>query len=195
MGPAGTAPDGGGDVTRTDEVIVAPRELTDYLWRAARLVGADAGTAARFARHLTEAHVDLGNSIGIALEALDSTPPLHRYHEAVAALEQAEVALRHTSSHRMVFDEPMPLGLLWGQGLEGRIRGVRRPVRPRQEVATDRLSEIELVQREPGAAPYRQWAYRDGVAVPAAEFDALVERAKPILVSEQVLDRADAVSS
>ncbi len=175
-----------------DEVIVAPRELTDYLWRAARLAGADAGTAARFARHLTEAHVDLGEGVGVALEALDSTPALSRYAEAVAALERAERALQTASSHVMEFSEPMPLGLLWGPGLECRVRGIRRPARPGHELASERLHEVELINREPGAVPYRQWAHRDGVPVPADEFDELIARTKSFLVSEQLLDAADA---
>lgn len=179
-----------------DTVLVAPRELVDLASRCARVAGLDAGSADRAAHNVTATEVGYGGALTAFLDALGD--PARLVAEFVAgpdALAAAEVEARRSGSAEVAFRAPVPvaaLGLAVDE-VRGRGQGVSGiPDDADGSTTVDRLVVGgEPEQRAVDAALHAAVA-RDGVRVDAAAFAGLTRFAHAFLVSEAILDAADA---
>jgi len=179
-----------------DTILVAPRELVDVVFRCGRVAGLDSGSADRVARNVTAAEVGYGGALEAFLDALGE--PSRLVPEFVAgpdALAIAEVEARRSGSAEAVFSAPVPVAAvaLDVDGVRGRGQGVSG--------IPDGADGSSTVGRlvvgggpEPRAVDAGAHAAvaRDGIRVDAEAFVGLSRFAHAFLVSEAVLDAADA---
>lgn len=178
-------------------VTVAPREIDDLVYRAARVNGCDAGTAKRIAENVTFAEIHHGAAVRVFCEALESLDlTASAWVTAPDALLAAEVAARAGSGASAVFDPPVPLAAIAATlhqslergvapvGIDGRVRGdTTVGVVELQRVDADAVTAIRA-----RLGDARRGAHRLGVAVDRVWFRRLEAAAAGFLVAEATLD-------
>ncbi|HCW00673.1 MAG TPA: hypothetical protein DGK99_04615 [Acidimicrobiaceae bacterium] len=175
------------------QVLVAPREIHDLVFRCARVAGLDAGAADRSGRNVTAAEVHLGGAVETFASVLGDPQRLAaEFGAGPDVLVEAEVEARATGSAVARFGVPTPLAALasviadiGGRGLG--VDGVKVGA-----TAATTVDELEVTGPPPssdGTAAAR--AARDGLAVDRVAFDALIAAARPFLVAESILDEIE----
>ncbi|MDG2428450.1 MAG: hypothetical protein P8M16_08490 [Acidimicrobiales bacterium] len=175
------------------EVLVAPREVHDLVFRCARVAGLDVGAADRVGRNVTFAEVHLGEAVNCFVSVLnDSVRLLTEYDLGPDVLVSAEVEAKNAGSASVVFGVPTPLAALASviADIEGRGIGVDGV----PEGATG-ATVVERLQIGGPALPAglanTTRAARDGLVMNSETFDALNVAAREFLVAESVLDEIE----
>lgn len=190
----------------SDQLLVAPREIVDVVYRASRVAGADSGVASLIGRAACFAVGQLGGRLDNVVDALDAgshpsvgfTALAHleveavRSGEAAAALEPAMTVADLALACFQACRRGVSITMICGDGERhtphtwlgsGRaalavssLTAVRSP--------PDRglLARVESRHRE---------ALRNGVPVPETHWRSLHEHAGHYLVSEALIDSAE----
>ena len=178
-------------------VTVAPREIHDLAYRAARIAGCDPGTAERIAENVTFAEIHHSAAVRAFCEALEVLDlPLSGWVTAPDALLATEVAARTGGIASAKFDPGVPMAAIAGTlrqslqrggaavGIDSRVRGD----------TTMEVVEMHRVNGEAAAASRAQLAdasnraHRLGVEVDRTWFSRLEAAAAGFLVAEAALD-------
>ena len=175
------------------QVLVAPREIHDLVFRCARVAGLDAGAADRAGRNVTAAEVHLGGAVETFASVLGDPQRLAaEFGAGPDVLVGAEVEARATGSGVARFGVPTPLAALasavadiGGRGLG--VDGIQAGATAATTV--DGLQVTGSPSPSDGTAAAR--AARDGLAVDRVAVDALIAAARPFLVAESILDEIE----
>lgn len=180
-------------------VTVAPREIRDLAYMAARVAGCDAGTAERIADNVTFGEIHRGAAVGAFCDALDAGDlPGSVWVAAPDAVLAAEVAARRGGCASVAFESPVPLAAIAGtlhQSLQRGAAPVGIDDGVRGDTAVDAV-EMRRVDDQAGAASRARIAeghrdaHRSGVGVDAIGFSRLEAAAAGFLVAEATLDEA-----
>ena len=172
------------------QVVVAPREIHDLVFRCARVAGLDAGAADRAGRNVTAAEVHLGGAVEVFASVLgDPQRLVAEFGAGPDALVDAEVEARTNGSGVATFGVPTPLAALASvvADIGGRGLGVQGlPDGATAATTVDGLDVGGASTPADGAASAR--AAREGLSVDQRAFDALVIAARSFLVAESILD-------
>ena len=173
-----------------DQMLVAPREVHDLVFRCARIAGLDAGAAERAGRNVTYSEVHFGAAVATFASVLADPQRLEaEYGTGPDALVLAEVEARAKGIGSAVFATGVPLAALASgiADITGRGLGVDGvPAGATAATLVDTLQVGGPVIPADDAAGAR--AAREGLVVDRAAFGALAEAAKAFLVSEATLD-------
>jgi hypothetical protein len=176
-----------------NQVLVAPREVHDLVFRCARIAGLDAGAADRAGRNVTYAEVHLGGAVTTFATVLtDPQRLVAEYGAGPDALVLAEVEARAKGIGSACFATGVPMAALAsgiadiagrGLGVDGVAVGA---------TATTLVHALQVggpAMPADDAAGVR--AAREGLAVDWEAFGALTEASKAFLVSEATLDEIE----
>ena len=167
---------------------VAPREIVDVVYRAARVAGVSAGTANELAEASLFAEVHLGAGLGVACDSVCENPMNRGPIEAYLALLAAEGELA---------DEPVTVLMPPGTTTATIARQVDALAR-RGITATHGSGIIDTVTLSAGTAGAERYdnepmetALATGIEVDDTLWACLEETAAAYLVAEALLDAAD----
>ncbi len=173
-------------------VRVAPREIVDYVARAVRVDGCDAGVARAVGEAVAHGEVHIGGAINAFL-AVDR----RSLSEVVQVSLRAAVIETLPQPAEVAFEPPVPLALLARQIDDAAERGCPivatcAPATPPTAGAGALVTRLTTGDRSEAvtyADPDRAGrALSDGVAVAAPDWAELVARSKEYLVDEDLLD-------
>jgi hypothetical protein len=171
---------------------VAPREITDLVYRSCRVVGLSAGVAQRCAANVTHGEIHRGNSVLAFLDALaQGDESVRSFASAADRLESVEATGRFT----VAFDEPVALAALSASLEQAASRGFVPQVAatvPGNEI----LAGIDFLhhqvpdqaRRDAVAREYR--AMSEGLVFAIEQLQALESSAARFLVAESFIDSA-----
>lgn len=172
-------------------VTVAPREISDLVYRVSRCAGCSSGTADLIAANVRFGEVFYGGAIEVFLTAVRNDA-LGPFIDAPDAVLTAEV----DGAATVVFGAPVPLTAIAATIWQSALRGWAATGIDHGAVGAETLFEslafTQLVPsgcREAVVAAERTRSV-DGVQVSAEAFAKLYDDAKAFLVSEAVLDAA-----
>ncbi len=173
-----------------DQVLVAPREVHDLVFRCARVAGMGAGAADRAGRNVTRAEVHFGGGLAAFASALgDHRRLVAEYDAGPEALMAGEVAARTGGSGAVAFTVPTPLAALASGLADMAGRGVGVEGIPVGASAATTIDHLQVGGRaEPAGGDAAARAAREGLAVDRASFEVLVDAARAFLVAESILD-------
>lgn len=172
-----------------DSVLIAPRELTDLVYRCARINGCDAGSAPLLARSVTfaQVHGHQGARVFLELDIAATADLIAAYGQ----MTLGEIQARSGVEVELTFDPPVADALT----TLARFEAVRRGAGVVDLVVADgALSSLTLGPSEPIPAVEQANAERqarvelEGLEIDRGLFDELNRRAVGFLVSEAVLD-------
>ncbi len=181
-------------------VRVAPREIHDLVYRAARIAGCDPGTAERIAENVTYAEIHHGAAVRAFCEAIEALDlPASAWATAPDALLAAEVAARTGGRASAAFDSPVPLAAIavtLRHCLERGVAPIGIHGRDRGDLAVSAVEMRTVDQEVEGAggalvAGTGRDAHRLGVEVDRLLFSGLEAAAAGFLVAEATLDELD----
>lgn len=106
-------------------VIVAAREIADYLYRCARVAGCDAGSAKRLAANVAHSEASGSGGLEAVLKVAEvSDRELRRLAQVANLVDSAEVRARGVGHSLVAFDMAVPLGALSLTLEQARGRGI-----------------------------------------------------------------------
>ena len=180
-------------MTGGDQMLVAPREVHDLVFRCARIAGLDAGAADRAGRNVTYSEVHFGGAVATFASVLaDPQRLLAEYGNGPDALVLAEVEARARGIGSAIFAIGVPLAALGSCIAEITSRGLSVEGVP---IGATGTTLVDVLQVGGPAMPVDDTAgvraAREGLVVDRAAFSALTEAAKAFLVSEAILDRIE----
>lgn len=175
------------------EVLVAPRELHDLVFRCARVAGLDVGAADRVGRNVTFAEVHLGKAVDCFVSVLnDPVRLLSEYDSSPDALVSAEVEAKIIGSVSVVFGVPTPLAALVSVIADIEGRGIKVDGVPEDATGATVVERLQVGGPVlPAGLSTRTRAARNGLIVTGQTFDVLNVAAKEFLVAESVLDEIE----
>lgn len=182
--------------------LVAPREIADYVGWAARVCGCNPGLARRLAATVTFAEIHYGGAIAVFLGALADGLPDSDFAVAPDHVVSAEVAARGRGVGKLMFEPAVPLTAIASALDDALSRGVHCADLPPTLSADTQLDSLTLSTPSPSDSDLDTVrarrdevaanAYRQGVAVDAAAWDALCAKGRDFRVREDDLDAAEA---
>jgi len=169
---------------------VAPREITDLIYRSCRVVGLSAGVAQRCAENVTHGEIHRGNSVSAFLDVLTQGDESVRSF-ATAADRLAPVEA--TGQVTVAFDEPVALAALSASLEQAASRGFVPQVGatvPGNEISVGidfvRHQVPDQVRRDAAAREYQ--AMSEGLVFAVEQLQALESSAARFLVAESFID-------
>ena len=175
------------------QMLVAPREVHDLVFRCARIAGLDVGAADRASRNVTYSEVHFGAAVAtFASELADPQRLESEYGTGPDALALAEVEARVKGIGSVVFGTGVPLAALASGIAEITGRGLGVGGVPAGATAATLVEALQVGGPAiPADDAAGDRAAREGLVVDRVAFSALTEAAKAFLVSEEILDEIE----